>query len=434
VWKNGDLLTDKKRAAQALAVVKSWAEISLVTMDAPARRVVTEEGKELARLCRTGRLYDIEKWIAAGKSLDIPVDRHKALLRMAVETGFHSLIELIAKHETNQDTKNSALWDAISLKRLDLAEVLIETGAQVTGVPFSEVLLTWDPKIMHFFLERGADPITERPFAVAFGAKVRTAIRTFLDCKRMHPEHAEALQEQANIALRHFCSKGDMKWISLMLWLKADPRSMGPSLEKDYTYDPECYTSAFEQAAYAGNVEVLKKLKPEAGRDNLEALLHSTAVSGRREAIHYLLEIGAKPNDRPNGGSSALESCLWRLSWGRFNGYGEKKLASKYDASDALECIAELLAHGAVWNPGEPNNVTSLRRTLCECEASVTVALLQLFRKYNACPAERVHKLLGTPRIREHLSPEGSNIARLGIRFAVESPGGRLRTGSWKAS
>lgn len=404
------------------------------TVDAPARRTVTEEGKELARLCRTGRLYDIEKWIAAGKSVDIPVDRHKTLLRIAVETGFHSLIELIAKHETNQDTKNSALWDAISLKRLDIAEVLLENGAQVTGVPFSEVLLSWDPKIMRFFLERGADPIKDRPFAVAFGAKIRTAIRAFLDCKRMHPAHAEALQEQANIALRHFCSKGDMKWICLMLWLKADPRSRGPSLEKDYTFDPECYTSGLEQAAYAGNVEVLKKLKPEAGRDNLEALLYSASVSGSKNAIRYLLEIGAKPNDRPNGGSSAVETCLWRLSWGRFSGYGVKKLASRYDCSDALECIAELLAHGAVWNPVEPSHINSLRRTLCECEPAVTVALLQLFRKYNACPAERVHKLLGTPRIREHLSPEGGNIARLGIRFAVESPGGSLRAGSWKAS
>jgi hypothetical protein len=70
-------------------------------MDAPARRAVTEEGKELARLCRTGRLYDVEKWIAAGKPLNIPVDKNKTLLRIAAETGFHSLIELIDNHETN---------------------------------------------------------------------------------------------------------------------------------------------------------------------------------------------------------------------------------------------------------------------------------------------------------------------------------------------
>jgi hypothetical protein len=110
----------------------------------------------------------------------------------------------------------------------------------------------------------------------------------------MHLEHAEALQEQANIALRYFCAKGDLKWISLMLWAKADARSMGPSLEEEYTNDPECYTSGLQQACYAGNVEVLKKLKPQMGRDNLEELLHSTAISGKRDAIRYLLDIGAK--------------------------------------------------------------------------------------------------------------------------------------------
>lgn len=103
-----------------------------------------------------------------------------------------------------------------------------------------------------------------------------------------------------------------------------------------------------DQDTKNSNVEVLKKLKPDAGCDKLEDLLHSAAVSGRKDAIHYLLEIGAKPNERPNGGSSALESCLWRLRWGHFNGYGEKKLASKYDASGAVECISELPAHGAV--------------------------------------------------------------------------------------
>jgi hypothetical protein len=390
-------------------------------MDALAGLASIEEAKELVRLCRTGRLYDVKKWIADGKPLDVPVARHRTstLLRVAVETGFHSLVELIVKHETNQASKDSALEDTVSLKRLDLAELLIENGAQVTSVPLSEVLLSWEPKLIRFFLDRGADPITDRPFAVAFGARVRTALRPFLDCKQMHPEHAETLQEQANIALRYFCCKGDMKWISLMLWLKADARSMGPSLDKDYTYDPECYTSGLEEASYAGNVEVLKKLKPKAGQDDLEKLLDSAAISGSRDALHYLLELGAKPNDRTDGGSSALETCLWRLSYGRFGSYGGRNLASRYSASGPLDCIAELLAHGAVWNPSEPYHVTSLRRTLCECEPSVTVALLELFRKYNACPAERVHKLLGTPRIREHLSPEGRNIARLGIRFAV---------------
>jgi len=50
-------------------------------------------------------------------------------------------------------------------------------------------------------------------------------------------------------------------------------RELGTRGIQGTTFDPECYTSGLEEAAYSGNVEVLKKLKPEAGRDNLEALL-----------------------------------------------------------------------------------------------------------------------------------------------------------------
>jgi hypothetical protein len=37
---------------------------------------------------------------------------------------------------------------------------------------------------------------------VRMAAKVRTALCPLLVCKKIHPEHTEALQEQANIALR----------------------------------------------------------------------------------------------------------------------------------------------------------------------------------------------------------------------------------------
>jgi hypothetical protein len=65
----------------------------------------TTDPKELVALCRAGRLYDIEKWISDGKSLDVSSTakrgRTRTLLEVAVETGFHSLVELIAKNETS---------------------------------------------------------------------------------------------------------------------------------------------------------------------------------------------------------------------------------------------------------------------------------------------------------------------------------------------
>jgi hypothetical protein len=54
-----------------------------------------------------------------------------------------------------------------------------------------------------------------------------------------------------------------------------------------------------------------------------------------------LLDIGAQPNDKPNGGSSALDTCLWHLNFGSFALYRRKRLRSKYELSKGLECARE---------------------------------------------------------------------------------------------
>jgi hypothetical protein len=375
-----------------------------------------EDTKELVSLCRTGRLYEIERWIAAGKPLDIPA-KYGSLLQVALHTGFFSLIELIAKHENNQSSKNAALADAVSLHRLDFIQLLAENGAEVKSVPFSDVLLEWNPHIFRFFLERGADAVEGSPFAVAFSNKIRTALGPFVELKRSRPELSVALQEQADCALRYFCGKGDMKWISLILWAGANPRSLGPKADEADKSDSECFTTALREASYSGNIEVLKKLKPDPQRDDLIDLLHCAAVSARRDAIRYLLEIGANPNDKPNGGSSALDTCLWHLNFGSFSPYYRKSLRSKYEVSKGLDSARELTAHGAIWNPNDQRAFNDVRRALYGCEPEATIELLQIFKKHNACPQDRLKELLCKPRMKEHLASQTYWLTRLGLKY-----------------
>lgn len=386
-----------------------------------ANSTVPNDSKELLNLCRAGRLYDIEKWIATGKKLEIEMPRNrrkKALLQVAVETGFHSLVELIAKHDASQSAKNAALADAVELRRLDLVDLLVSAGAEVASVPFAEVLFTWEPKLIHFFLDHGADIITDRPFAAAFGARVRTALRAFLDCRQQHPELATQLQEQLDCALRHFCSEGDLKWVSLLTWAGADSRSLGPVLEKDYTEDPECYTTALREACYARKAEILRKLKPTKDTDDLPDLLKCAAFSVDKETIRYLLDQGANPNDKENGGSSALESALARLN--TFEIHRTGGLRSRYSVYNEMDCISELLSRGARWNP-DRDQMNWLRQTLMKSDPELTVDLLQLFRKHNACSAEQVHKLIDTPRMKEHLESQTSRLERLGITLKAKA-------------
>jgi ankyrin repeat protein len=386
-------------------------------MTAPTLAKAPEEAKKLLNLCRAGRLYEIEKWIAAGKSLEIPTQKYETLLQVAVRTGFHSLIELIARNENNRTSKNAALADAVSLRRLDFIQLLVENGAEVSSVPLADVLLEWNPQIIRFFLDHGADPLAGSPFAVAFREKIRTALGVFGQLKRSRPELSTALQEQADSALRYFCDEGDVKWVSLMLWAGASPRSLGPNIGKEYTNDPESFTSGLKEASYSGNIEVLKKLKPDPSLDNLNDLLHCAAVLGRKEALHYLLEIGANPNDKPNGGSSALDHCLWRLNHGSSYFRRTKSLRSKYEVSEGVDCVREMVAHGAIWNPGEQSGFNSLRGALYGCEPDVTIELLQVFLKHQACPKERLVELLRQPRMKEHLASQTYWLTRLGLKY-----------------
>src|SRR5262249_10897720 len=158
----------------------------------------------------------------------------------------------LVRNEIDQDLKNRALSHSLSLKRLDFIELLVSHGADALSIPFIDVLRIWDPAIIRFFLDHDADFIGESPFAIAFGERIRTALRAWRECKEKHPNLSAQLQEQADRALRYFCSKGDLKWVSLLLWAGADPRSSGPTLgDDDDERENSEHTTALAQAAYS---------------------------------------------------------------------------------------------------------------------------------------------------------------------------------------
>jgi ankyrin repeat protein len=307
------------------------------------------DAKLLITLCLEGKLYAVEKWIAEGKSLHVPPECRSTPLQIGIERGFHSLVELLARNDSGQKAKNDALIDAVSLRNLEFVELLLNHGAEISCVPFSHVLLNWDPTLIRFFLDRGADFIAGAPFTEAFTAKIRTALRPFLECKRNHPEFTRELQQQADSALRYFCDADNEKWVSLMLWVGADPRSSGPS--PGHPDEPDYYTTAFRQAAYQGNVKILKLLKPQPDRDNISELVCHSAMFGRTEAVSFFLEFVPNLNDKPNGGSSALDGSLWHLGFDRIGPFYSNRQRAIYEVRSSLNLVQKLVERGAVWNP-----------------------------------------------------------------------------------
>jgi Ankyrin repeats (many copies) len=114
--------------------------------------------------------------------------------------------------------------------------------------------------------------------------------------------------------------------VSLLMWAGANPRSRGPALDDaDHIEDAEWHTTALAEACYSGSVESLKRLKPSP-TDDLGGMLERAAFSAHRDVLAYLLERAANPNDRPDGGSTALDACIRHLGWEDFDriryGYG----------------------------------------------------------------------------------------------------------------
>jgi len=385
-----------------------------------SNRLSIPEAKELVKLCKAGRLFEVQDWIASGKSLRVPVEVKTTPLRIALETGFHSLVELLVRNESDQNAKNLALRHAVSRQRDEFVEILVSNGAKVGSIPFIDVLRAWKPAIIHYFLGRGADFITDSPFAVAFGERIRTALGPWRECREKHPEFAAQLQDQADRALRQFCERGDLKWVSLLMWAGADPRSIGPTLDEEIKLDESEHLSALTAATYTKNVEILKRLKPDAKSDDLNGLLKHAARFGHNEVVQYLLDLGATPNDKPNGGSTAFDNGLESFEYEAFmdrislTGYSRSK-ASKYCVSKTRATIKLLLEHGALWRPDNAKQIAQVRRALYECEADVTVELVELLLNYVACTEDTIHNPLRTPAMKKHLALVAWHLGRVGL-------------------
>jgi hypothetical protein len=203
------------------------------------------------------------------------------------------------------------------------------------------------------------------------------------------------------MALRQFAQDGNLKWVSLMMWAGADPRSTGPTVE-----DPdEWSTTALHEACWSDNVGVVKRLQPTPS-DDLAGMLHRASERATADIMGYLLTIGAKPNDKADGGSSALDSCLRILGWEDLDRVEHGDFAIYEDSpqktSRARPAIRVLLRHGAIWTP-DLSTLNATRRILYRLEPDLLVELLAQLRDRETGDAA-LRELLRVRRLEQFLA------------------------------
>jgi hypothetical protein len=382
-----------------------------------------DEIKPLVDLCKAGRLFEVQEWVRAGKPVNLPLIREKRIrrkspLEIAMEAGFYSLVQVLLEGGAEVEAPDySSLQHALWKRRLDLVQLLVNHGDSIHSVGMESVFETWDPKIMEYFIEQGADVETDHPLAWALCSKIRTALNIFQRYKDRFP----SFQKQANIALRHHCKEGSLKWVSLLLWAGADPLEKGPS-EPCEDPDPEEDNTALELAALFGHYDIfkLKRIQLDPKHPRAKELLEDACHSGKGDLLKELLGRGFSPKDFEDEGSSLIQSLLNDMCWSfsfdlDFFSYRNRprKNIDTSKSQEKIRMIHMLARHGAKWRPRDETDINNARRSLLKMIPDYTMEFIWIMSGYNACTREAVEQLIRTACMHTLLSNQTHRVTEL---------------------
>jgi hypothetical protein len=359
-----------------------------------------EELRPIHQMCREGRLYDVERWIAEGKALQLAPEavrkgtRPKTALQIALETGQHSLVSLLLRSGYRLDLERYAALDvALKTRRWDLFDLLVEWGADLKTADVYTVLETYNVELYERFWASGYD-LTERHEMGAILGR-GTSNRPPLGFLKRHRTEDTKLQNELNIALGYQARAGNERGVALCLWAGADPHAPARNLElgiADEADDGEEHFvgwSAIGEAARAGHLTILKRLEPDPARDDFDELYR---LAKYEFIVVYLATI-----HRPKDLTSIVSSQLWslddRFSWAGRIGTG------------AVEAI--LKCGGAQWLESDSERLGRIRQSLLKVADYHLKTITSLLRRPEICAPETFQQLIRTPRIQQRLTGLG---------------------------
>jgi hypothetical protein len=388
-------------------------------------RVATSavELKPLLALCREGRVFEVQDWIAAGNPVNLPPtanSRCKSPLRVALESGVHSLVQALLRGgaEFEACPWKGSMAIALTSRRADLAKLLVEHGYDVSTVDMASVFDTWNPDLIDYFLNLGADVERGNPLTNALDNGIWMALRVL----RRDRDRFPSFRSQANRSLRNYVIRRDAKWVSNLLAAGADPLASGP-------YDIEGMATARDDDEGATAVELaalwdffdLFKMK-QVRLDVTDPLTTNVAkYACKAEGIELLTDLlarGWNPNDLENGGSSAVQSTMERIGFNfersiRFSWLTNEEGIDTEKTRGNICAGRLLMERGARWVPCGRSEVESVRKNLLKLTPTYTAEFVLILSRNRACAKDTLVSLLAAPKIKAHIARHESRIGNL---------------------
>lgn len=363
-----------------------------------ARPPLPDDIKQLMGLVRAGRLFDVQRWIAEGKRTVPPKPYWFSPLRTAIETGFHSMVEILLQAGIDPDEKNTLLNRVVWNSDLDLIQLLVDHGADVHSVDLDSVFGTGNPEIIRYFLDRGLDAVTGDPFAHALKHPKRPFIGIYMRYREKIPE----LRHQMSLTLRHHAREGNLKWVSLLLWAGADPHVRLPDIGADP--DPDVDSTALEEAVRFGRRAIIDRIGIDPKKADLSRLLSEACLEADWSVIEQLLNMGAAANG--NGDSEPMDRLLRAFGWKLNPIFGARSDVVMRTTFDTILSFAD---RGGRWKP-DRYSLNGFRRDLYKLDASWIERIVSGLHRYQVCSPELIASLINTSKMKQILGTRHASL------------------------
>lgn len=329
---------------------------------------------------------------------------------VALELGFHSLVEVLLRGGAHVHTvyRYCPMRLALSRKRLDFVQLLVTHGFDLDHLDLAELFRTRSSEILRWVVEQGLDITREFALAHALIDRIRPAVNLVRDFRQTLP----GVQQQANIALRHHCEKGNKKWVSLLLWAGADPKETGYTVPAPPPY--ESPKSAIGFATEWGHTELLslKALRECMSNDAALEILKHGALPESMQVLTNFFADGLCPNDQPNGGCSRMQELIEGLRYSYHCRLDQMLKRESRDRLEQMKSIHFLAKYGARWIPTYAD-VASARRAFLEVLPDYATEIVWLSLRYGLATHQTLTELLRTPGMQRHVAPLKSRLQEL---------------------
>jgi hypothetical protein len=364
----------------------------------------------LIPLCASGKLYEVEEWIASGKPIQcLPSDdpRWRKIappLQTAADRGFHSLAALLLVNGYDPNGEyDSPLSKAVRSRNHTMVSLLLEYGTDPCGFDFCNALETYDREMMDRLMLAGANPCLDNAVARA----LRSKARPLLGFVKSYREQCPCLQRQVDIALNVFVENQDEKGVALMLWLGADPHARVPCARyiKDGEHEMASLESPFERSVWRTRETIMEMLlKKPIPAEQADDLLSHVSHRGLPKVVSRLLKAGANPNHIAEEDWHILDGFISNLTY-------RWRLSDNDGDERGIEALRMILEAGSRWPEPRPN-VPRLRRDLLNCKPDTLRAIIELFTEHQVLTEEQLHELTRTPTMKKHLQSASPIVSR----------------------